>query len=63
MLPWLLPAGLIALVVAGTILPGWLFILLAVLVLLVVAPLVLRSYFSQPSHRLPDWWPGGRPPR
>ena len=59
--PWLLPLAIIAVIVCATVLPGWAFIPLGGLVVLVVLPLVWRTYSAGRDTSLPDWLPGSRP--
>ena len=64
MIPWLFPAMIIVLLVLFALLPAWVVGLVALALAFVAVPLIWRSYGEvHPDRRLPDWLPGGRPPR
>jgi hypothetical protein len=68
MIPWLFPLALVALVVVVALTPPWVAGLVAGVVLSALVffavPLASGIYPREhPDRRLPDWLPGGRPPR
>jgi hypothetical protein len=64
MIPWLFPLAILVLVIVFAVAPDWVAGLVALALLFVAVPLAWRTFRGvHPERKLPDWLPGGRPPR
>jgi hypothetical protein len=64
MIPWLFPVALVVLVILIAVAPVWVSGLVLFALLFFALPLAWRTYQREhPDRQLPDWLPGGRPPR
>ena len=59
--PWVVPLVIVAVVVAGALLPFWAFALAGGIVVAIALLLVLRFIPADYRVTLPGWLPGGRP--
>ena len=63
-IPWLVPGAILVVVLAVAFAPIWVLGVVAAALAFGVVPMIWRSYARvHPDRQLPDWLPGGRPPR
>ena len=63
-IPWLLPLAMLLVVLVGALAPTWALGVLGAAIAFGFVPLIWRVYTREhPDRQLPDWLPGGRPPR